>query len=199
MNNFKAPSTPAYNKVIYGDKVLIDLTQDTVTPESLLSGAKAHDKRGYSINGTCTFDVDSTDATVAVAEMLVGKTAYARGAKLTGTMPNIGAATGTISALDDEYTIAMGFHDGSGKVGIAAAEKEKVVPGNIKAGVVVLGVTGTYSGEAISAQSRNVTPTVAGFTVQPEEGYDYLSSVVIAPIPYAETENSAGGITVTIG
>lgn len=189
----------AYNKVVYGDKVLIDLSQDTVDPASLLSGAKAHDKSGAPITGTCTFDVDSTDATVAVAEMLTGKTAYARGAKLTGTMPNIGAATGTISALDDEYTIAMGFHDGSGKVGIAAAEKEKVVPGNIKAGVIVLGVTGTYGGEAISAQSRNVTPTIAGFTVQPEEGYDYLSSVVIAPIPYAEAENAAGGKTVTIG
>lgn len=189
----------ACNKVIYGDKVLIDLTQDTVDPASLLSGATAHDKSGALITGTCTFDVDSTDATVAVAEMLSGKTAYARGSKLTGTMPNIGAATGSISALDDEYTIAMGFHDGSGKVSIAADEKEKIVAGNIKAGVVMLGVTGTYGGEAISAQSRNVTPTVAGFTVQPEEGYDYLSSVVIAPIPYAEAANAAGGMTITIG
>lgn len=189
----------AYNKIVYGDKVLIDLTQDTVDPASLLAGTKAHDKSGALITGTCTFDVDSTDATVAVAEMLSGKTAYARGTKLTGTMPNIGAATGSISALNDEYTIAMGFHDGSGKVSIAADEKEKIVAGNIKAGAIILGVTGTYSGEAVSAQSRNVTPTVTGFTVQPEEGYDYLSSVVIAAIPYAETANTAGGKTVTIG
>ena len=58
-----------YNKVIYGDKVLIDLSQDTATPESLLSGITAHSKNGDQMTGTCTFDVDSTDATVAVAEM----------------------------------------------------------------------------------------------------------------------------------
>lgn len=51
------------NKVIYGGKTLIDLTGDTVEASKLLSGIKAHDKSGAQIEGTCTFDVDSTDAT----------------------------------------------------------------------------------------------------------------------------------------
>ena len=101
------------NKVVYGDKALIDLSQDTVNPASLLSGAKAHDKSGTSITGTCTFDVDSTDATVAVAEMLAGKTAYARGAKLTGTMPNIGATGGSIDGLTTtSVSIPAGYTTG---------------------------------------------------------------------------------------
>ena len=34
------------NKVIYGGRVLIDLTGDTVDPSKLLKGSKAHDKSG---------------------------------------------------------------------------------------------------------------------------------------------------------
>lgn len=40
------------NKVIYDGNTLIDLTADTVTPESLLSGVTAHDASGATITGT---------------------------------------------------------------------------------------------------------------------------------------------------
>lgn len=76
------------NKVIYGGRVLIDLAGDTVDPSKLLKGSKAHDKSGAQIEGACTFDVDSTDATAVAAEILFGKTAYVSGNKLTGTMKN---------------------------------------------------------------------------------------------------------------
>ena len=187
------------NKVIYGNKTLIDLTGDTVEPSKVLSGVTAHDKSGAPITGTCAFDVNSTDGTAAVAEILSGKTAYARGTKLTGTMPNNGSVTGEISSLDGDFTIPMGFHDGSGKVTIADTEAAKIIEGNIKAGVEILGVTGTYGGEEISAQSKSVTPRTTAQTVQPDTGYDYLSAVTVAAIPYTESDNSAGGKTVTIG
>lgn len=187
------------NKIVYGSEVLIDLTADTVTEATLLSGTTAHDKAGEIITGTCDFDVNSTDATVAVAEMLTGKTAYARGTKLTGTMPNKGGVTGNIATKDGQYTIPQGYHDGSGKVGIDATEKAKILAGNIKSGISILGVEGTYSGEAITSQTKEVTPTKAGFTVQPDDGYNYLSAVMIKPITYTTSENSAGGLTATIG
>lgn len=41
----------AINKVVYGDRVLIDLTQDTVAPDTLLQGVTAHDKSGAIIFG----------------------------------------------------------------------------------------------------------------------------------------------------
>ena len=187
------------NKVIYGNRTLIDLTGDTVEESKVLSGYTAHDKSGAPITGSCAFDVDSTDGTAAVAEILVGKTAYARGTKLTGTMPNNGSVTGSIDTVSGEYTIPMGFHDGSGKVSIASAEADKIVAGNIKSGVEILGVTGTYSGEAITAQSKSVTPRTTSQTVQPDAGYDYLSAVTVNAIPYTESDNAAGGVTVTIG
>lgn len=42
----------AINKIIYGGETLIDLTEDTVTPETLAKGATAHDKTGAAIVGT---------------------------------------------------------------------------------------------------------------------------------------------------
>lgn len=189
----------AINKVIYGSNVLLDLTADTVEEDKILTGYTAHDKTGTLITGTCDFDVNSEDATAAVAEVITGKTFYARGSKLTGTMPNKGAVTGTISSKTEAYTIPMGFHDGSGTVSISTTEQEKIIAGNIKQGITLLGVEGSYTGEAISAQSKTVTPSTIQQTVQPDEGYDYLSSVVVNAIPYNESENAAGGTTVTIG
>lgn len=42
----------AVNKVIYGGETLVDLTSDTVTPETLAEGYTAHDKSGNAIVGT---------------------------------------------------------------------------------------------------------------------------------------------------
>ena len=186
------------NKLVVGNEVKFDLTSDTVTAEKLLSGFTAHDKSGAPITGTCTYDSDTQDATVAVAEILEGKTAYARGAKLTGTMPNKGAVSGTI-ATKEAYTIPMGFHDGSGTVSIDATESAKIVAGNIKSGVTILGVEGTFAGETVVAQTKSVTPTMSVQTVLPDEGYDYLSQVEVAAIPVTYSDNSAGGQTCTIG
>ena len=186
------------NKLVVGNETKFDLTSDTVTADKLLKDITAHDKSGAPITGTCTYDADTQDATAAVAEILEGKTAYARGAKLTGTMPNKGAVSGTI-ATKDAYTIPMGFHDGSGTVSIDATESAKIVAGNIKSGVTILGVEGTFAGETVTAQTKSVTPTMSAQTVLPDEGYDYLSQVSVAAIPVNYSDNSAGGQTCTIG
>ena len=188
------------NKVVLSSgETLIDLSGDTADAAHVLKGSTFHDKSGAPKTGTCEFDNDTSDDTVAAAEMLVGKTAHARGVKITGTMPNNGAVSGSIATKDGQYTVPQGFHDGSGKVGIDSAEKAKLIPGNIKSGVVVLGVTGSYGGESINAQTKSVTPSFTQQVVQPDDGYDYLSTVTVAAIPVAYADNGAGGRTVTIG
>lgn len=189
-----------YNKIIYGGKTLLDLTADTVTPDKLAKGITAHDKSGAPVTGTSTKDSDTSDATAAVAEILSGKTAYVRGSKVTGTMPNRGKATGTIATVAGKYTIQNGYHDGSGTVQIDSAEQAKIIAANIREGITILGVEGSMSSsEGMKPQAKSVTPTAAAQTVLPDEGYNCLSQVTVAAIPYSESENSAGGLTVTIG
>lgn len=188
------------NKVVIGGETKLDLTGDTVVPEKLAQGYKAHDKSGAPIVGTNTFDADTSDATASAAEILNGKTAYVAGNKITGTMPNKGAVNGEISEKDAKFTIPTGFHDGSGKVGISATEKTKLIPANIKLGITVLGVVGSYGGEEIKSQTnKNVVPKFTEQIVTPDNGFDYLSQVTVAAIPVTETDNPAGGITITVG
>ena len=139
------------NKVVVGTETKLDLTADTITAADLKKGATAHDKSGTPIVGTNENDVNSADATAAVAEVLTDKTFYARGSRLTGTMPNIGKQTGSISVKAGTVSISQGYHDGSGSIGIAAAEQTKMIPANIKQGVTILGVEGSYGGETVNA------------------------------------------------
>lgn len=66
----------AINKIVIGNEVKIDLTADTVTSASMLKGVTAHDKSGEIIEGSCSFDVDSSDATATAAEVLEGKSLF---------------------------------------------------------------------------------------------------------------------------
>lgn len=186
------------NKVVYGGDTLIDLTADDVTAADVLYGIKFHLPSGAPGTGSCTYDADTSDATATAAEILYGATAYKDGSKLTGTMPNRGGVSGTISTVAGEYTIAQGYHDGSGKVSIDSTEQGKIIAENIKSGVEILGVTGNYTGESITAQSKTATPSTSQQVITPDSGYDYLSQVTVNAIPYTETDNAAGGKTVTI-
>lgn len=191
------------NKVIYGGDTLIDLTPDDVTAATVLSGKKFHLPSGAPATGTCPYDADTSDATATAAEILATKTAYKNGSKLTGTMPNNGSSGGgTISTKAQEFTIAAGYHDGTSKVKIDTTEQAKIAATNIKNGVQILGVTGTYTGsELIKATTLSVTPYTTAKTYLPSDDgdYDYYTQVVVSAIAYSEVDNQAGGKTVTIG
>ena len=189
------------NKIVLASgEVLIDLTGDTVDAAHVLDGFTFHDKSGAPVTGTCTYDSDTSDDTAAVGEILSGKTAHARGALLTGTMPNNGAQMGSISTKEQEVIIAQGYHDGSGKVSILADEQAKLIPSNIREGITILGVEGTMNGsESVVAQARTVTPKFTQQVISPEDGYTHLSQVTVYPITVSYSDNSAGGKTVTIG
>jgi hypothetical protein len=89
-----------------------------------------------------TVSGSTADATATAADILSGKTAYAVGVKLTGTMANRGAVNETLSTKAQTVAIPAGFHNGSGTVCIAPTEQDKLIPANIRSGVTILGVQG---------------------------------------------------------
>lgn len=187
------------SKVVYGGRTLIDLTADTIKASNILVGYKGHGADGELIEGACDYDANTQDATASDSEILAGKKAVVKGTMKTGTMKNNGAVSGVISTKDEIYTVAQGYHDGSGKVQLANTEKAKLIADNIRQGVTILGVVGAMTGnEDAKPQAKTVTPSTEAQTILPDAGYNYLSQVTVGAIPYVESDNSAGGKTVTI-
>lgn len=183
----------AINKVIYGGNTLIDITDTTALANKVLSGFYFYGRDGVKTLGTCDFDADTSDATASADDILYGETAYVNGNKLTGSMPNRGSVSATISSLTP-YTVPNGYHDGAGTVSV---DSTNISAGNIKSGVTILGVEGTYTGAAISTQTKTVTPSTSQQVITADAGYDYLSQVTVNAISYVESANTYG-TTVTI-
>ena len=64
----------AVNKVVYGDKVLIDISDSTVTPETLAEGVVAYNAKGERIVGThkCSADTSAKLGTAKLGTMKLG-------------------------------------------------------------------------------------------------------------------------------
>jgi len=106
-------------------------TAGGMTAAKVLAGQSA-----FGISGTAT-----NDATATASQMLAGATSYVKGAKVTGNIASKGAATYTPGT--SAQTIAAGQYL-SGAQTISAVAN--LSAGNIKKGVVVGGVTGTWEG-----------------------------------------------------
>ena len=115
-------------------------------------------------------------------------------------MPNRGAADITISTLAGT-SIQNGYYDGSGTAAIDSTSASNLISTNIRSGVSILGVTGSLSPEdELNVDAITVTPYTTSQTITAaSQDLDYITQVTVNAIAYSETDNSAGGKTVTIG
>ena len=145
--------------------------------------------------------IDTSDATATAEDIASGKTAYAKGEKITGSLDDYQAgAKVTFAANYTEVTNnsdntlilcrnlnqgAKILRDGSyaevfvkkGEFGDAIASD--VAEGKTFTSAAGLKVTGTAKGTTSTLQSKTVTPSAADKTVTPDSGYDGLSSVTV--------------------
>lgn len=101
--------------------------------------------------GTAKF-YDTASADISASDVLTGKTAYGASGEVDGGMPNNGSTSGTISTKAGTVSVPAGYTSG-GTVSIASAEQSKIIAGNIKSGVTILGVAGSLALPSISQDS----------------------------------------------
>ena len=137
----------------------IDWTDENFKRENIKSGVTI-----FGQTGTFT-----SDATATASQILSGKTAYVKGNKITGTMPNNGAKIITPSTTNQ--AIPAGYHNGSGYV----KGDTNLKPENIKNGVSIFGVAGNLTVKSLggygvgdripsSRYSKEFLETVWSFT-----------------------------------
>lgn len=98
--------------------------------------------------GTAKF-FDTAGASAAAIDILTGKTAFGASGSVSGSMPNNGSTSGTISTKAGTVTVPAGYTTG-GTVSIASAAVSDLTAANLLTGKTVLGVSGTLSLPSIS-------------------------------------------------
>lgn len=101
--------------------------------------------------GTAKF-YDTSDANFDGSHLLTGKSAYGASGSVSGSMANNGSTSGTISTKAGTVSIPAGYTSG-GTVSIDSTEQSKIIAGNIKSGVTILGVSGSLALPSISQDS----------------------------------------------
>ena len=101
-----------------------------------------HRLKTLNRNGLILYNTDDVD--VIPSQILNTKTAYNQDGKITGTMPNRGAIAYTPST--SQQSIASGYHNGSYIRAVTSSIDINIIPENIKNGVIILGILGTYQG-----------------------------------------------------
>lgn len=102
-------------------------------------------------SGTAKF-YDTTSADATAADVLTGKKFYTGSGEVTGSMASNGSTSGTISTKAGTVTIPAGYTTG-GTVSISSTEQAKIIAGNIKSGVTILGQAGSLVLPTISQDS----------------------------------------------
>jgi hypothetical protein len=139
---------------------------------------------------TSSGGTDTSDATVNASDVLENKIAYGASGRIVGSMKNNGSQTINVSSANTSYTISKGYHNGSGSVQISSAEVSKLVSSNIKKGITILGVTGSYQGSASSSGIQVKTGTTASTSIH--TGLSSIDKFIM----YSDSISSEGLINV---
>lgn len=111
----------ANNKVVYYGETLMDITDTTASASDVLSGKIFYGADGSRLEGSID-NITMTHATLAET-----------------TDP-----TYALTGVTDVIKIPVGYNTNTRHAGISSTDKKKLIATNIKSGVTILGVEGSY-------------------------------------------------------
>lgn len=168
-----------YNKVVINNQTLIDISSDTVTPNTLLSGVTAHDNTGAAIVGTYTptsgETINNQNKTVTPTEerqYVMADTGYTGLSQVVvepidsnfvgsgvsrKTSSDLGAAGATVTVPAGYYSTQTTKSVATGTAGTPTATKSTVSNNSITITPSVTNTTGYITGGTLNGTAVSVT------------------------------------------
>lgn len=142
-----------------------------------------------------TGGTDTSDATATASDILVGKTAYGSGGKITGTIQTKSQATYTPGTANQTITSGV-YLTGTQTI----KGDSNLVASNIKSGTSIFGVTGTYEGNnSGSGVDVSGVTAIASDVLSPKVFVDSTGAEQTGTIATKTSSDlTASGATVTV-